>query len=55
MVTKMVQYNTEFTQEDFNSFIERCILPLPANLSQKFHRISKEFNNNINFITNYVY
>ena len=36
-------------------FLEKCTLPLPPHLSQKFHRISKEFNNNIGFIMNYVY
>lgn len=46
---------TEICQDDFNNFLHRCTLTLPPQLSQKFVRLSKEFNNNIDYIMNYVY
>lgn len=46
---------TEISQEDFNNFLHKCTLNLPPQLSQKFVRLSKEFNNNIDYIMNYVY
>lgn len=55
MVTRQDQYNVEISQEDFTNFLEKCTLPLPPHLSQKFQRISKEFNNNIQYIMNYIY
>ncbi|CDW90482.1 UNKNOWN [Stylonychia lemnae] len=52
--TKII-LNTDICQDDFQNFLARCSLPLPNKLSQKFQRISKEFNNNITYIMNYVY
>lgn len=46
---------TEISQEDFNNFLHKCTLNLPPQLSQKFVRLAKEFNNNIDYIMNYVY
>ena len=53
MRVKVLQ--TEISQEDFNNFLHKCTLNLPPQLSQKFVRLSKEFNNNIDYIMNYVY
>ena len=52
---RMKVTQTEISQEDFNNFLHKCTLPLPNQLSQKFVRLSKEFNNNIDYIMNYVY
>ena len=52
---RMKVKQTEISQEDFNNFLHKCTLNLPPQLSQKFVRLSKEFNNNIDYIMNYVY
>eukprot|EP00347_Sterkiella_histriomuscorum_P000882 403374161 len=54
LITKITQ-NQDISQDDFHEFLQKCTLPLPTQLSQKFQRISKEFNNNITYIMNYVY
>lgn len=46
---------TEISQDDFNNFQHKCTLNLPSQLSSKFIRLSKEFNNNIDYIMSYVY
>ena len=52
---KLKVAHSDISQEDFNNFLHKCTLTLPPQLSQKFVRLSKEFNNNIDYIMNYVY
>ena len=54
-VYKVKVNQSEISQEDLNNFLHKCTLTLPPQLSQKFVRLSKEFNNNIDYIMNFVY